>query len=31
MPKEEIIMFYWMIEAANLRVDIKKEDLDMII
>lgn len=31
LSKEETTMFYWMIEAANLRVDIKKEDLDMII
>ena len=31
MSKDEMTMFYWMIEAASLRVDIKKEDLDMII
>ena len=31
LTKDEIIMLYWIIEAVNLRIDIKKEELDKII
>jgi hypothetical protein len=31
LTKDEMIMLYWIIEAVNLRIDIKKEELDKII
>jgi hypothetical protein len=29
--KEETLMAYWMLEAVNLRAEVKKEELDVII
>lgn len=31
MGKDEGTMLYWMVEAVNLRIDTKKEDLDRVI
>jgi hypothetical protein len=31
LSKDETLMFYWIIEASNMRLDIKKEELDAII
>ncbi len=29
--KEEELMVFWMVEAVNLRTDVRKEELDAII